>query len=59
VKSYFESAPWYKPRADYHDGMLSEIDGKNIAIVRSVEDSLGGPLHENPDYGKDGWFIQA
>ena len=59
VKGYFEGAPWYKPRADYHDGMLSEIDGKNIAIVRSVENSLGGPLHENPDYGKDGWFVQA
>ena len=20
---------------------------------------MGGPLHENPNYGKDGWFHQA
>ncbi|MBK8937916.1 MAG: YARHG domain-containing protein [Polyangiaceae bacterium] len=59
VKSYFQTASWYKPSADYHDGMLTEIDRKNIAIVRSVEDSLGGPAHENPEYGKEGWFVQA
>ena len=59
VRGYFETASWYKPRADYNDGMLSEIDTKNIAIVRSVEQSLGGPEHENPNYGKDGWFVQA
>jgi hypothetical protein len=59
VRGYFETASWYKPRADYSDALLSEIDSKNIAIVRSVEDSLGGPEHENPNYGKDGWFIQA
>ncbi len=59
VKGYFEGASWYKPRADYSDGLLSEVDAKNIAIIKSVEDSLGGPLHENPDYGKDGWFVMA
>ena len=59
VKEYFKSAAWYTPNAGYHDGMLSEIDRKNIAIVRSVEDTLGGPMHENPDYGRDGWFIAA
>ena len=59
VRGYFETATWYKPRADYSDAMLSEIDAKNIAIVRSVEQSLGGPEHENPNYGKDGWFVQA
>lgn len=59
VQSYFAGASWYRPRDDYHDGMLNEIDTKNIAIIRSVEDSLGGPLHENPDYGKDGWFVMA
>lgn len=59
VRSYFEGASWYKPDPAYTDGRLSEIDAKNIAIIKSVEDSLGGPLHENPDYGKDGWFVQA
>jgi hypothetical protein len=59
VRSYFASAPWYKPRNDYHEGLLTAIDHKNIRIVRSVEDSLGGPEHENPHYGKDGWFVAA
>ncbi|MFO0549576.1 MAG: YARHG domain-containing protein [Polyangiaceae bacterium] len=59
VRGYFEKAAWYKPRADYSDSLLNEVDNKNIAIIRSVEDSLGGPEHENPDYGKDGWFVQA
>ena len=59
VRGYFETASWYKPRADYSDALLNEIDSKNIAIIRSVEQSLGGPEHENPNYGKDGWFIQA
>lgn len=59
VRGYFETATWYRPRADYNDGMLTEIDEKNVAIVRSVEQSLGGPEHENPNVGKDGWFVQA
>lgn len=59
VRSYFEGAAWYEPSADYHDGMLTGVDHKNVNIIRSVEDSLGGPLHENPNYGKDGWFIMA
>lgn len=59
VQAFFQTAAWYKPDAGYHDGLLNEIDRKNIAIVRSVEESLGGPVHENPDYGKDGWFVAA
>jgi len=60
VKSYFKGATWYRPINEYNDGLLNEIDRKNIAIVRSIEKSLGGPEHENPDYGKDDrWFWQA
>jgi hypothetical protein len=59
VRSYFASASWYEPKPDFDDGMLTGIDHKNIKIIRSVEDSLGGPEHENPNYGKDGWFIMA
>lgn len=59
VREYFKGAAWYKPNGAYHDGLLTEIDHKNIRLVKSMEGSLGGPLHENPDYGKDGWFFQA
>lgn len=60
VRGYFEAAEWYEPRDFYVDDKLTGIDHKNIAIIRSVEDSLGGPLHENPNYGKgDWWFVAA
>jgi hypothetical protein len=59
VQGYFEGSAWYRPDPDYHDGRLTEIDRKNIAIVRSVETTLGGPLHENPEYGDPDWFIAA
>jgi hypothetical protein len=59
VRDYFKGATWYKPDATYDDSRLTEIDHKNIQIIKSIEDSVGGPLHENPDYGKDGWFFQA
>jgi len=59
VRGYFATAAWYKPNDNFHDGMLTAIDSKNVRIIRSVEDSLGGPEHENPNYGKDGWFVMA
>jgi hypothetical protein len=59
VREYFKDAAWYRPNESFHEGMLSGVDHKNIRIISSIEDSLGGPQHENPDYGKDGWFIMA
>ena len=58
VQGYFETALWYEP-GDFHEGMLTSVDHKNIQLIRSVEDELGGPLHENPNFGKDGWFVMA
>lgn len=59
VRDYFKAATWYKPDSAYDDSRLNTIDHKNIKLIRSVEDSLGGPLHENPNYGADGWFVAA
>lgn len=60
VQGYFATATWYKPDQGYDDGRLNETDRKNIAVIRSVETSLGGPLHENPDFdGRDQWFSGA
>jgi hypothetical protein len=59
VRDYFKGAEWYRPDPMYDDGRLSEIDAKNIRLIKSIEDSLGGPLHENPNYGDVGWFVQA
>jgi hypothetical protein len=46
LSAYFSSTDWYKPDDDYTDARLSAIDNKNIKIVRSVEDSLGGPMND-------------
>ncbi|NUO50625.1 MAG: YARHG domain-containing protein [Polyangiaceae bacterium] len=60
VQGYFATATWYKPDLGYDDSRLNETDRKNIAVIRSVETSLGGPLHENPDFdGRDQWFSGA
>ncbi len=59
VRDYFKAATWYKADPKYDHGRLNAVDNKNIKLIQSVEDSLGGPLHENPDYGKDGWFVTA
>jgi hypothetical protein len=60
VQGYFASATWYKPDQGYDDSRLNETDRKNIAVIRSVETSLGGPLHENPEFdGRDQWFSGA
>lgn len=60
VQGYFATATWYKPDRGYDDSRLTETDRKNIAVIRSVETSLGGPLHENPEFdGRDQWFSGA
>jgi dipeptidyl aminopeptidase/acylaminoacyl peptidase len=41
---YFKRMEWYKADPTYTDARLTPLDKKNIKIVRSVEDQLGGPL---------------
>ena len=43
--------------ADYTDQRLSAVDWKNIKLISSVEDSLGGPISDGEHFGrKYGWF---
>lgn len=53
---YFGDLDWYKPDPAYSDAKLTKVDWKNIRIVKSVEDSLGGPLSEG-EHAE--WFFQA
>ena len=46
LAAYFASTDWYKADDDYSDARLTAIDNKNIKLVRSVEDSLGGPMND-------------
>lgn len=53
---YFGDLDWYKPDPGYSDAKLTKVDWKNIRIVKSVENSLGGPLGE-AEHAE--WFFQA
>lgn len=52
---YFARFSWYAPDSSYSDARLGTIDRRNIKLIRSLEDELGGPLGE----GDDDWFFQA
>ncbi|HLM03189.1 MAG TPA: YARHG domain-containing protein [Pyrinomonadaceae bacterium] len=39
LQKYFESTEWYKPNPDFKDDMLGEIEYKNLAAIRSAEET--------------------
>lgn len=59
LQGYFADKAWYAEHADYSDALLSDIDKRNIALVQSVEDRLGGPLTEWDHEREEGWFAGA
>lgn len=56
LDDYFRATAWYKPDPGFTEKRLSEIDRKNLRIVRSVEDSLGGPLSDKNHLEQEGWL---
>ena len=46
LRDHFSGMEWYKPRADYSDKLLTANDVRNVALIRSVENELGGPLSD-------------
>jgi hypothetical protein len=44
LQDHFAGMKWYAPRDDYSDKLLSANDQRNIALIKSVENELGGPL---------------
>jgi len=59
LAEYFSRMEWYQPDAAYTDSRLSEIDQRNIKLIRSVEDSVGGPLTDLQQQASDEWFSGA
>jgi hypothetical protein len=59
LQQYFADKAWYAERADYSDALLTEVDKRNIALVQSMEDRLGGPMKEWEHQKEDGWFEGA
>jgi hypothetical protein len=56
---YFSAIDWYHADPDYTDARLTSVDRKNIRMIRSVEDTLGGPLFDRDHMQEDGWFAGA
>jgi hypothetical protein len=50
IREYFSRMEWYREDPAYTDAMLNETDKRNIQIILSVEQELGGPLQG------DNWF---
>jgi YARHG domain len=46
MRDYFSRMEWYHPDPKYTDARLTATDLRNIKLIRSVEDSLGGPQSE-------------
>jgi hypothetical protein len=59
LQTYFAAVDWYKPDPKYTDARLTALDKRNINLILSVENSLGGPLTDWQHKKEDGWFSGA
>jgi hypothetical protein len=44
LRDHFKGMSWYQPRNDYSDKLLSKNDVRNVGLIKTVENELGGPL---------------
>ncbi|MBS2030977.1 MAG: YARHG domain-containing protein [Deltaproteobacteria bacterium] len=47
LKDYFHDKDWYHEDAKYTDARLTDIDKRNVALIKSVEEELGGPVTDD------------
>lgn len=59
LQMYFAEKTWYEPNPDFTEAMLTEVDKRNIKLVQSMEDRLGGPMKEWEAQREEGWFDGA
>lgn len=59
LRTYFAAVDWYRSDPAYTDARLTALDKRNIKLIRSVEDELGGPLSDSEHKTEDGWLVQA
>jgi len=53
---HFWSMKWYKPNSNYSDALLSDIDKRNIQLIQSMENKLGGALTDDDHAHEIGWY---
>ena len=59
LQGYFARMEWYRPDPGFTDTRLSELDQRNVKLVQSVEDSIGGPMTEHEQQTAESWFDGA
>jgi hypothetical protein len=59
LQAYFAEKAWYTPNDAFTEAMLTEVDKRNIKLVQSMEDRLGGPMKEWEAQKEEGWFDGA
>ncbi len=59
LQMYFTDKAWYLPDPGYSDKALTAVDQRNITLVQSVEDRLGGALSDWDHRSEEGWFSGA
>jgi hypothetical protein len=47
LQAYFDNMVWYAPDTGFTEKRLTKTDITNIRLIKSVEDTLGGPLTED------------
>ncbi len=52
LREHFHGMKWYRENAAYTDKLLSETDRRNVRLIRSVEEEMGGAL------GDEDWLIE-
>jgi len=59
LQTYFYRMEWYQEDPSYSDAKLSKTDQRNIKLIRSVEDAIGGPMSDDEQKQEEGWFAAA
>lgn len=59
LQQYFAEKVWYQPNDAFTEAMLVDVDKRNIKLVQSMEDRLGGPMSEWEAQREEGWFDGA
>ena len=47
MRTWFSRMEWYREDPKYTDKLLTKVDLENIKLIRSVENSIGGPETED------------
>lgn len=59
LQEYYAQFDWYRVDPNYTTKKLTQVDWRNIKLVKSLEKSLGGPMTDHEHMEEDGWFIAA